>query len=128
MENYEAYDAAASALGTGFMLIYSLFCLALAIIMIIAMWKMYVKAGKPGWACIVPFYSQYCLFDIAMGNGWLFLLSFVPCVNVVMLIICYFKLAAAFGKGVGFGFGLVFLTPIFEMILGFGSAEYVGPQ
>ncbi len=127
-EAYEAYDVAASAAATGFMLIYSVFCLALAVVMLVALWKIYKKAGKPGWACIVPFYSQYCLFDIAMGNGWLFLLSFVPCVNIVMSIICYLKLAKAFGKGTGFGIGLILLCPIFIMILGFGKAEYVGPQ
>ena len=128
METYEAYDAAASAVGAGIMIVYSLFCLVLCIVLIVAMWKMFVKAGKPGWACIVPFYSQYCLFDIAMGNGWLFLLTFVPCVNVVMTFMCYYKLAGAYGKGAGFGIGLIFLTPIFMMILGFGKAEYVGPQ
>ncbi len=128
MENYEAYEAAASAIGAGFMIVYYVICLALAIVMLVAMWKMFVKAGKPGWACIVPFYSQYCLFDIAMGNGWLFLLSFVPCVNFVMAILCYFRLAKAFGRGTGFGFGLVFLTPIFMMILGFGKDEYIGPM
>lgn len=128
MESYDAYDAAATVISSGVMIVYSLFCLALAIVMLVAMWKIFVKAGKPGWACIVPFYSQYCLFDIAMGNGWLFLLSFVPCVNFVMTIICYLKLAKAFGKGTGFGLGLIFLGPIFTMILGFGKAEYIGPQ
>ena len=128
MENYEAYEAAASAVGAGVMIVCYLFTLALSIVLIVAMWKMFVKAGKPGWACIVPFYSQYCLFDIAMGNGWLFLLTFVPCVNIVMMFLCYIKLAGAYGKGAGFGLGLIFLSPIFMMILGFGQAEYVGPQ
>lgn len=125
MENYDA--AASAALSVG-LIIYYVIALALMIVILVAMWKLYAKAGKPGWAAIVPFYSQYCLFDIAMGNGWLFLLTFVPCVNFVMTIICYLKLAKAFGKGTGFGIGLIFLSFIFVPILGFGDAEYIGPQ
>ena len=125
MENYDA--AASAALSVG-LIIYYVIALALMIVILVAMWKLYAKAGKPGWAAIVPFYSQYCLFDIAMGNGWLFLLTFVPCVNFVMTIICYLKLAKAFGKGTGFGIGLIFLSFVFVPILGFGDAEYIGPQ
>lgn len=122
------YDAAAMAVGTGFLIVYYLFALALSVVIIVAMWKMFVKAGKPGWACLVPFYNNYCLFDIAFGDGWLFLLTLVPCVNFVFLIMLYFKLAKAFGQGTGFGFGLLFLNPIFMLILGFGKSEYIGPQ
>ncbi|MBQ2936366.1 MAG: hypothetical protein IJ029_06045 [Lachnospiraceae bacterium] len=110
------------------MIVYMLFVLAISVFMVVAMWKMFTKAGKPGWGCLVPFYNNYCLFEIAFGNGWLFLLTFVPCVNFVFLIMLYFKLAKAFGQGVGFGFGLLFLNPIFVAILGFGNAEYIGPQ
>ena len=108
----------------GVLVFYCLF----SVFALIGLWKVYVKAGKPGWACLVPFYSQYCLFDIAFGNGWLFLLSFIPCVTIVMAIILCFKLAKAFGRGVGFGFGLLLLYPVFIMILGFGKSEYIGPQ
>lgn len=113
-----------ASLGAGFYLV----SLAVAIATLVGMWKIFTKAGKPGWGIIVPFYNLYCLFDIAFGNGWLFLLMFVPCVGAIFYIICLFKLAKAFGQGVGFGFGLLFLNAIFIMILGFGSAEYVGPQ
>jgi len=124
----ESYEAAGMAVGAGIMIVYMLFVLAISVFMVVAMWKMFTKAGKPGWGCLVPFYNNYCLFEIAFGNGWLFLLTFVPCVNFVFLIMLYFKLAKAFGQGVGFGFGLLFLNPIFVAILGFGNAEYIGPQ
>ncbi len=122
------YDAVYAAVGTGILTVYTIIVLAITVLTIIACWKVFTKAGKPGWACIVPFYSQYCLFDIAWGNGWLFLLSFVPCVNFVIMIMLYLKLAKAFGKGTGFGLGLVFLNAIFMLILGFGDAQYIGPQ
>ncbi|MGN0438678.1 MAG: DUF5684 domain-containing protein [Lachnospiraceae bacterium] len=121
-----SYDAAGAAALAGFSIIYMVVCLALAIVMVVALWKIFSKAGEPGWAAIIPFYNNYVLFKIAMGNGWLFLLMFVPFVNLVVSIMVYFKLAKAFGKGIGFGFGLLFLYPIFILILAFGSSEYIG--
>ncbi len=118
-----AVAALAAAFGT-----YGIVILIVSILVIVAQWKIFTKAGEHGWASIIPFYNNYVLFKIAMGNGWLFLLCLVPVVNFVILIVCMFKLAKAFGKGVGFGFGLWLLTPIFMMILGFGSAEYVGVE
>lgn len=99
------------------------------IICIIAMWKMFQKAGAPGWAAIVPFYNVYVLFKLTWGSGWKFLLLLIPVANIVISIMTVFKLAKAYGKGTGFGFGLLFLAPIFYCILGFGKAQYVGvPQ
>lgn len=121
-------DPAMTEAMAGFMTIYYIVLLAIGIVSIIGMWKMFVKADKPGWAAIVPFYNLYVLFELGFGNGLLFLLTFIPCVGAIMQIILCFKLATAYDRGVGFGFGLLFLSPIFYMILGFGDAEYVGPQ
>lgn len=115
-------------LATGFGVAYMIFCLAIAVACLVAMWRIFTKADKPGWACIVPFYNMYCLYEIAFGVGWLFLLTFIPCVNFVVSIILYIKLAKAFGHGTGFGIGLIFLSPIFLMILGFDNSYYIGPQ
>ena len=101
-----------------------IFSIALAIFMIVSMWKIFEKAGEPGWGAIVPFYSSYLEFKIAFGNGWYFLLLLIPIVNIVFSIMLPFKMAKAFGKGVGFGFGLLFLSIIFYPILAFGDAEY----
>jgi hypothetical protein len=100
--------------------------LACAALMVIALWKIFVKAGEPGWAAIVPFYNMYTLFKITWGSGWKFLLMLIPIVNVVIIIMTYVKLAKAFGKGGGFAVGLIFLGVIFMCILGFGKAEYLG--
>lgn len=124
----ESYDAAYAAAASGVSTVYVILSLAISVLTLVAMWKLFVKAGRAGWKCLIPFYNTYCLYDIAWGNGWLFLLMFVPCVNVVVGIMMLFKLAKAFGQGTGFGFGLLFLNTIFILILGFGSAEYVGPQ
>jgi len=106
------------------------FCIAMmviAAIAIISMWILFLKAGEHGWAAIVPFYSAYVLFKITWGNGWFFLLSFIPIAGAVIWIITLVKLARAFGKGNGFAVGLVLLSFIFMLILSFGSAQYIGP-
>ena len=117
----------ASVAVAGFSMVYSLISLAVTVLIIVAWWKVFVKAGKPGWAAIVPLYNMYCMFQITFGNGWLFLLCLVPCVNIVMIIIMYVKLAQAFGKGGGFAVVLIFLPVIFLPMLVFGDADYVGP-
>ena len=98
--------------------------IACAVLMIIAWWKIFKKADEPGWGAIVPFYNLYLEFKIAFGNGWYFLFLLIPIVNIVFAIMLPFKLAKVFGKGVGFGFGLLFLSTIFYLILAFGDAEY----
>lgn len=123
-----SYDYSPAVAGTLalFSGILGIVCLAWAVLLIVAYWKIFTKAGEPGWASIVPFYGNYIAFKIAFGNGWLFLLCLVPVVNAVISIILIFKLAQVFGHGIGFGFGLLFLSPIFFLILAFDSSEYVG--
>ncbi len=121
MDNYYAAAAGASAAST-------LISLIVAVITLVAMWKVFEKAGKAGWKCIIPIYNAYCMFDIAWGKGWFFLLMCIPFVNIAVGIILALKMAKAFGKGTGFGIGLLLIAPVFYMILGFGDAQYVGPQ
>lgn len=129
------YANTPSAADTGFLAlftgVYLMIILVLAVISIIAYiiayWRIYTKAGEPGWGAIVPFYSYYLLFKIAWGNGWFFLFLFVPVANLIVTFIVYYKLCVAFGHGVGFYLGMLFLSPIFMMILAFDSSEYMGP-
>ena len=100
--------------------------LALAVLGIVAMWKIFEKAGEPGWAAIIPFYNLYVLFKITWGNGWKFLFLLIPIANFVFAIITMVKLAKAFGKSGGFAVGLIFLSIIFYCILAFGDAQYIG--
>lgn len=105
----------------------SFFSLAISVLAIVAMWKIFTKAGESGWAAIIPFYNMYVLFKISWGNGWYFLLLLIPLANIVILIITMVKLAKAFGKGGGFACGLIFLYIIFLCILAFNNdIEYAG--
>lgn len=114
--------------GSIFWMIYFLIALPVAVLGLAGMWKMFRKAGKPGWAVLVPIYNIYCLFDISWGKGWIFLLLCIPIVNIAVNLIMNIKLAAAFGREKAFGIGLFILSPVFMAILGWGSDAYLGPQ
>lgn len=100
--------------------------LALGVLAIVALWKIFAKAGEPGWAAIIPFYNLYVLFKITWGSGWKFLLMLIPIANIVIAIITMVKLAKAFGKSGGFAVGLIFLSLIFYCILAFDQSLYLG--
>ena len=102
--------------------------LAMVAVVIVGMWKMFVKAGKPGWAAIIPIYNIVVLLEIVGKPIWWIVLLFIPFVNFVIIIIMMIALAKSFGKGAGFGLGCAFLGFIFIPILGFGDAKYIGPQ
>jgi hypothetical protein len=113
--------------GGGGSAIMSLIYLVIGVIVIAGVWKVFTKAGKPGWAAIIPIYNIYVLLQIVGRPWWWLLLMLIPFVSFVIGIIVMIDLAKSFGKGVGFGLGLLFLSFIFFPMLGFGDAQYVGP-
>lgn len=98
--------------------------IALFVLVIAGAWKLYTKAGQPGWGVIVPIYNLFLLLKIAGRPWWFLLLFIIPLVNLVVAIIVSIDVAKCFGKGVGTGLGLAFLPFIFYPILGFGEATY----
>ena len=105
----------------------SLIWLAVAVLTIVAMWKVFAKAGQAGWASLIPIYNMYILLKIGGKPGWWLVLFFVPVVNLVIAILALLAVAKAFGKGGGFVVGLILLPVIFWPILGFGAATYTQP-
>ena len=118
------YSPVLPAIGIGAIVVGIILCIALCVLEIAALWKIYEKAGEKGWKAIVPFLNMYVLFKITWGNGWMFLLSFIPFANAVIAIITMHKLSVKFGHGVGYTLGLLFFNFIFALILGFGSSQY----
>ncbi len=118
-------DTAAAAGGSAFG---AIFGLVFAVIAIVAMYKIFIKAGEPGWAAIVPLYNTYTLVKIAGLNPLLFLLLLVPIVNVVFAIYVMIKLGETFGKTAGWSvIFLVILSFIGMLMLGFGNETYRKP-
>lgn len=102
--------------------------LAVVVFVIAAWWKVFTKAGKPGWAAIVPIYNIIVVLEIAGKPLWWILLMLIPLVNIVVAIVVYVAFARNFGKDVGFALGLVFLGFIFMPILAWGDAVYKPQQ
>lgn len=118
-------------------------CLVILAIVTIAEWRIFKKAGQPGWAALIPFYNDYINYKIFWGNGFLFLFSLVlsvlcrlPVIGVVAVIIdvifygtTQYKKSEAFGHGIPFAVGLFICPMVFEMVLAFGKDRYLGiPQ
>lgn len=97
-----------------------------SIFMIIVMWRIFSKAGRPGWASIIPIYNILVMIDIAGLEWWYLLLLLIPIANIFAIFKIYIGIAENFGKSVGFGIAMVFFSIICMPILAFGSAEYEG--
>lgn len=120
MYNNEMYNNEISTFG---IIIY----VAIFLLLTIAQWKIYVKANKPGWACLIPIYNVIVLLEIIGKPWWWLLLFFVPIANVVIAIWMTNLLSKSFGKDEVFTVGLILLPFVFYPILGLGDAKYNGP-
>src|SRR4029077_92413 len=87
--------------------------LVVILLIIISMWKIFVKAGKPGWAAIVPIYNLIVILEIAGKPIWWFILLLIPFVNIIVLIMVLISFAKTFGKGAGSAIGMLILPFIF---------------
>ncbi len=158
MTEQQAGVAAIAGVLGGMMVTFMAISVVLAVLLIIAHWKMFTKAGQPGWKSIIPIYSDYVLFDLVWdAKNFFIYLALCVCTyvlsmftvnaqtgesNMLVSFLCLaggiaalvwwirlqLKTAAAYGKSTGFGVGLILLPNIFTLILGFGDAQYVGPQ
>ncbi len=118
MTQYGGYEGPSAGQG--------LVWLAIAILVLASFWKIFAKAGKPGWAAIIPIYNLVVYLQIVNRPIWWIVLMLIPVVNVVVWIVLTNDLAKAFGKGVGWTLGLLFIGFVFYPILGFGSDPFLG--
>lgn len=138
---YSSYPMTSSEIATvgtalaGIVLFVILIASVIGIIQLIAMWKIFTKAGEKGWKCLIPIYNFVILFKISGLSPWLilvFLAAIIPFIGwlapIAMNAILSYKLAKSFGKDTGWAVGLYFLPSIFYLILAFGKSEYVGPD
>ena len=132
-------------IGTSALIVMFVFILAIAILVIVAMWKIFQKAGEPGWKAIIPFYNSYTMYKIVWGTKFFWInfgigvltgiINFLPplaflrymssIAGFVIEVMLLNKLAKSFGHGTGFTIGLIFLPYVFLLILGFGSDEFI---
>ena len=118
-------STASAGIFAGFFGFFFLLCIiAWAVLVIVAEWKIFKKAGKEGWKSLIPIYNAYTMLQILNMEPMLCFLTIIPGANFMLSIVMSVKLAKSFGKGTGFAVGLILLEPIFEMILAFGDAKY----
>ena len=117
------FEATATDAGPGIVTI--VIVLGLFLIVAIGLWKVFEKAGQPGWTAIIPFVNYFFLAMAAGRPAWWGILMFVPLVNIIVWFIVAIDLAKRFGRGTGFGIGIALLPIIFIPILGFGDDEVV---
>lgn len=122
MSDQDAANAVAGVFGA-IMFVY----LAVLLVMVISGWVIFTKAGKPGWAAIVPIYNIIVLLEIVGRPIWWIVLLIIPFVGFIVAILLMIDLAKSFGKDIGYAIGLILLGVVFMPMLAFGDAKYVGP-
>lgn len=133
--NDEAAYGALLALIAGFGMILVAGIIVFGIVTLIGMWKVFTKAGEPGWAVLIPIYNLIVLLRI-VGLPWYWVfapfVAIIPILGAIAYLVwvvwVHHRISTRFGQGVGFTIGLTLLGPIFWLILGFGSSKYVAEQ
>lgn len=122
---YQPYGDVVASVFTGMSAMASIISLSVCIVSIVSIWMIFEKAAEPGWKCLIPIYNLYIFFKITWLNGWYFLLMFIPIVNLIIGIVTSVKLAKVFDKDGWFAVGLIFLGPLFYLILAFDKSKYI---
>ena len=124
-----SYNSTSNTSSGGGTVVLLIIYLVIGIVAIIALWKVFSKAGQPGWAAIIPFYNIYILLKIADRPGWWLILYIIPFVNIVLSLIVALDIAKNFGKSTAFGvIGLWLFSIIGYLILGFDDSKYLGSK
>ena len=105
-----------------------LFGFFVLVVTVVGAWKAFAKAGQPGLFAIIPIINILAIMKIAGKPWWWALLLLIPIVQLFVIFIVMSNVASAYGKGLGFTLGLIFLAPLFWCILGFGDARYQGAR
>ena len=131
MDNFDTATDILMTLVAGLITAYLVIVIPIVLIAIVAIWRVFTKAGQPGWAVLIPFYNIYVYSQVVKRPGWWMLLYFASIIPVVgslavlfVSIIDNLRLAKLFGKSSGFGVGIILLGVVFLPILAFGDADY----
>jgi hypothetical protein len=127
MENYDSSSAASVGVVMALLGMMFIPILIMAVIQAVGKWKIYEKAGKPGWAALIPIYSTIVTLEIIGKPIWWIFLIIFPCTSFIFFIWSTNLLSKSYGQSEGFTIGLLLLPFIFYPILGFGNYQYIGP-
>ncbi|MBO6243002.1 MAG: hypothetical protein J6O41_00300 [Clostridia bacterium] len=107
---------------------YWIILLAIEVVMIVSMWKIFEKAGKAGWIALIPFYNAWTLFEIGGQKGAYIFFALIPCAGLIIYLVveikAYLEIAKRFGKDTAFGVLSIFFPFVTFPILAFSDAKY----
>ena len=112
------------AVALGFIIGAYAVAIALSVFVLVCWVKVFKKFGVKGWYALCPVYNDYLLAKHVWGDGWVFLLMWIPFFNIYLYCKTQIGLAKSFGKSAWFGVGLILLGIIFLPILAFGKSQY----
>lgn len=99
----------------------------IAVISLIALCELFKMARVPGWKALIPIYNLYWLSKLVFGKGWLFLLLFIPVINVIYGFLLIFNIPIVYDKGIIYAILIFFIPPVILFLLAFGNTRYGGP-
>lgn len=102
--------------------------LVVCVLMLAAVWRIFAKAGEPGWCALIPIVNTWKEFKIVTGSGWKMFFMLIPLFNIIYAFVFLWKFSKAFGHGLGMFLLLLFCSPLALLILGFGRSRYYGPR
>lgn len=122
---YTTTSTSSSDMNPAMVLLY----IAIAVVYVVAMWRIFTKAKKPGWASIIPIYNLYVMLKVVNRPGWWIVLYLIPIVNIFTHLVVSIDLAKAFGKSTAFGvIGIWIFSFVGYLILGYGDTQYKMPK
>lgn len=126
--NTAASDSTVMTILASMGIAYWIILLAIEVVIIVSMWKIFVKAGKAGWISLIPFYNLWTLFEIGGQKGAYIFFMFIPCAGPIIYLVfeikAYLEIAKRFGKDTAFGVLSIFFPFVTFPILAFSDAKY----
>lgn len=101
---------------------------AVVLLVTVALWRLFEKAGRHGWEAVIPVYNLYVWCKLTYGSGWYCISLIIPILNIISYMVLSIKTAYCYGKGFLFGGGILLLPPVFLLWLAFGDARYEGAE
>ena len=126
---FSGMESMVGAIFVGMLVFWLAVTLILSLLSLISMWKLFRKAGQPGWKSIIPVYNMYVMLKISGCPGWWLALCFVPYINLIVAVLAADAFVKAYGRlGIGPVLMYVFLAPFYLPYLAFSrNVRYMGP-
>lgn len=99
--------------------------IGILILVVMVLWRIFVKAGKKGWLALIPLYNYYCLIKLTFNKGWYIIFLIIPFVNFIFILLSWYYLARRFGKSKCFAICSMIFPYITMQIIAFDNSMYI---